>query len=52
MLERLGVQLPVMKERLVPAAWLPGLRQILGALAKPDRKAAIRWLQAHRRQGV
>ncbi len=50
MLERLGVQLPVMKERLGPAAWMPGLRRILSSLSKPDREEAIRWLQEHRRR--
>ncbi len=50
MLERLGVQLPVMKERLRPAAWMPGLRRILSSLPKPDRAEAIRWLQEHRRR--
>jgi hypothetical protein len=50
LIERLSIQLPVMRDRLVHAAWMPGLRRILRALTDADRARAIRWLRAHRRR--
>ncbi len=50
MVERLGVQLPVMGTRLTRAAWVPALREALRPLSRSQRRAAVQWLQAHRRR--
>ena len=49
MLERLGVQLPIMGDRVSPAAWLPAIRRGLRPLTRQQRREVVRLLRAHRR---
>ena len=48
MLERLGVQLPVMGDRVCPAAWMPALRRALRPLSSQQRQEVLQLLRAHR----
>ena len=50
MLERLGVQLPVMGSRPDPAVWVPALRHALRGLDLENRREVVRRLKAHRRR--
>jgi len=50
MLERLGVQLPIMGDRVCPAAWLPAIRRGLRSLTRQQRREVVRLLRAHRRR--
>jgi len=48
MLERLGVQLPIMGDRVCPAAWMPAMRRALRPLSRQQRQEVVQLLRAHR----
>ncbi len=48
MLERLSLQLPLMGDRLCPAAWLPAMRRALRPLSRQQRQEVAQLLRAHR----
>ncbi len=48
MLERLGLQLPIMGDRVCPAAWLPAMRRALRPLSRQQRREVAHLLRAHR----
>ena len=50
MLERLALELAIIRPRPDPAVWVPALRHALRGLDLDDRREVVRRLKAHRRQ--